>query len=349
MKDLSRRRFLSAVSAAAVASPVLSARAQGRPTSITVRDPGSTYVEAYRNAFYLPFEQKTGIKVIPAAAAHEPTAQIKAMVEAKSYIWDVALLSRSAEQSLVAGNLLEMLNIQGSAIDDLPAGYRTPYFAGVDIYATVLAYRTDKFKTAPQGWRDLWNTKDFPGRRALRNHPFDTTEIALMADGVPQNAVYPCDFDRAYRSLQKIRPDVNVWWTSGAQSAQLMQSGEVDMAQMWNGTAQRAIDAGAPVAIQWNQNIHDVEGWTILKGTPKVEAAREFVAFTMAPRQQAILAKYMTYGPANPKAFEFIDPKRAAQLSTYPDYRKAGLQIDNTFWATTKDKAIERFGAWMLK
>lgn len=350
MTQMNRRSFLIRASAGVTIGALSSVgvRAQGKPSFITVRDPGGSYVDAYREAFYLPFEAKTGIKVVPAVAAHEPTAQIKAMVEAKSYTWDVALVARSAEQMLVAENLLEKLSIEGSGWDDLPEPYRSPYFSGVDIYATVLAYRTDTMKKPPQSWADFWDVKNFPGRRSLRNHPFDTIEIALMADGVPQASVYPCDMDRAIKSLDRVRPDINVWWTQGAQSTQLIQSGEVDMIAIWNGAAQRVVDAGAPVALQWNQSIANVEGWVVLKGTPKAQAARDFVAFTTAPRQQAIMNKFMAYGPANPKAFEFIDEKRAMQLSTHPDYRKNALNIDNAYWAANKDRAIERFNAWRM-
>ncbi|SAK64679.1 ABC transporter substrate-binding protein [Caballeronia ptereochthonis] len=351
MQKIDRRGFLTLAGAALAASaaPAFSATSSGRPDSITVRDAGGSYVDAFREAFYLPFEAKTGIKVVPAASAPEPTAQIKAMVEAKSYLWDVALLSLAAHDQCVKSDLLEPLNIGGSAYDDLPPEYRRPHFAGVDVYTTVLAYRADKVKRAPQSWQDFWNVNDFPGRRALRNFPFDTVEIALMADGVPTGKVYPCDLDRSFASLNRIRPAVNAWWTAGAQSTQLLQTGEVDMIAIWNGAAQRTIDAGAPVKLVWNQNIAGVEGWCIVRGTPKAQAAREFVAFAMQPQQQALLAKYMSYGPANPKAYEHIDPKRAQVLSTNPDYRKVALMIDNDYWVTHKDKTIEQFNAWRMR
>lgn len=347
---MNKRHFLMTGTAAAVAlaAPAAWRRAHAAET-ITVRDPGGSYVEAFREAFYLPFEAKTGIKVVPAAASHEPTAQIKAMVEAKSYTWDVALLSLAAHNQLMTESLLEPLRIEGSAFDDLPTGYRTPSFAGIDVYVAVLAFRTDTMKAPPQSWADFWNPRTFPGRRSLRSNPFDTIEQALMADGVPTSAVYPCDLDRAFRSLDRIRPHVDVWWRQGAQSSQLIQSGEVDMIAIWNGAAQRVIDAGAPVKLVWNQNIAGVEGWCILKGTPKARMAREFVAFCMRPEQQAILAKHMAYGPTNPKAYDHIDPSRAAVLSTHPDYRKSALLIDNDYWAANKDKALERFNAWIAR
>ena len=39
------------------------------------------------------------------------------------------------------------------------------------VWAQVLAYRTDAFKGAvPSGWADFWDTKKFPGDRALCRH-----------------------------------------------------------------------------------------------------------------------------------------------------------------------------------
>src|SRR3546814_3997827 len=63
MSHMNRRRFVIAMSAAAAGAYLpFSTRAQGRrPDSITVRDPGGSYVDAFREAFYLPFEKKTGI------------------------------------------------------------------------------------------------------------------------------------------------------------------------------------------------------------------------------------------------------------------------------------------------
>ena len=54
--------------------------------------------------------------------------------------------------------------------------------------------------------------------------------MAALADGVPPDKVYPLDVDRAFASLEKIKPHISVWWDSGGQAMQLMKDGEVDMA-----------------------------------------------------------------------------------------------------------------------
>ena len=61
-----------------------------------------------------------------------------------------------------------------------------------------------------------------------------------MADGVPPDQVYkvlsaPGGIDRAIKKLTELKPHIAVWWSSGAQSAQFMVDGAVDMVMGWNG------------------------------------------------------------------------------------------------------------------
>ena len=128
-------------------------------------------------------------------------------------------------------------------------------------------------------WADFWNVEKFPGRRSLRKNPIDSLEQALMADGVSIDQLYPLDVDRAFKSLDKIKQHVDVWWTGGAQSTQLLQSGEVDLISGWNARLQSAIDGGAPATIVWDQGLYSIEGWAIPKGCPRADAAKQFIKF----------------------------------------------------------------------
>jgi putative spermidine/putrescine transport system substrate-binding protein len=226
---------------------------------------------------------------------------------------------------------------------------RRPGWMGSDIYCTIIAYRTDKFgKNGPTNWADFWNVEKFPGRRAMHKHPIDMLEAALMADGVPKDKVYPIDMDRAFKKLDQIKQHVDVWWTGGAQTTELLQSGEVDMLPTWNARAQVVIDAGKPVDLSWNQGIFAMEGWVIPKGDPKVELGKQFIKYCANAKRQAEFVSALPYGPTNPKAYDFIPKDRAKYLPTAPDNFKLLLQSSNEWWGTNKEKAIERFEAWLL-
>jgi len=122
------------------------------------------------------------------------------MVDTKNYTWDMAKISQPAILLLTDGGkdgskpYLERHGLENDPnVRTIPAHYMSPYGVGTNVYSTVLAYRTDAFKNRkpPNSWADLWNVKDFPGRRSLRKHPFDTLEESLMAGRIADRAINP--------------------------------------------------------------------------------------------------------------------------------------------------------------
>jgi putative spermidine/putrescine transport system substrate-binding protein len=317
---------------------------------ITVADNGGPYGPAFRKAFYDPFEQATGITVVNVVHPAEPTAQFRSVVEAKSYIWDVALISPGNVFRLMKPkNFLEPLGITKEAAPGLMPEMIWPGYLGIDVFATTMGYRTDKYgDKGPQSWADFWDVQKFPGHRALYKQPSGTLEIALMADGVEPAKLYPLDLDRAFKSLDKLRRNISVWWTSGAQSTQLLQSGEVDMLMIWNARAQAAIDSGAPARIVWNQGLFSSDGWSIPLGSPQADAGKQFVKFCIDGSRQAVFAETLAYGPTNLSAYDKIAPARAALLPTYPPNLKQMRPSDDEWWGDNFQRVAERFEDWLL-
>lgn len=341
------------VGAAAVAFPFVWTPSRAATKRIVVRDDGGIYTKAYDAVYYKPFFEKTGIQVVGVQANAEPTAQIKSMVDAGSYTWDMAKISQPAILLLTSGGkeYLERHGLEADpVIAKIPPQYMSLFGVGTNVYSTVLAYRTDAFKgrKAPTSWADLWNVKDFPGRRSIRKYPFDTIEEALLADGVAAGSVYPADFDRAFKSLNKIAKHVDVWWTTGAQVEQMLGSGEVDMVATWASRAQSAQANGVPVQIVWNQNIWGCDNWSILKGTPNAAACREFIKFASDAKRQAELTRYFPAGMTQPEAFNYVKPEIAKNCPTFPENMKSGVHIDAKFWQQNQSAALERFNRWIL-
>ena len=348
--DHSRRKFIRSSAGAGLGLMiwVKNTEVLAQDKRLVIRDPGGPSADGFGEAFYKPFKAATGIEIVPATGQHQPTAFIKTMVEAKTYTWDMAHVSKDVHEALLGMGNLEPLNLD-AALKDLPAQFKTPYYAGVDVVGSILGYRTDKFPAgkAPRTWKDYWDVKAFPGRRALRRNPMETLEYALLADGVAPSALYPLDVDRAFRALDRIKKDVAVWWTSGAQTSQLLKSGEVDLCPTWNARAQVVTDEGGPVAIMWSQFLYVSEGWIIPKGSPKADMCREFIKFANAPERQAVFTKYLTYGPTLPGAYKFIDEKRARAFPAHPENIKGGIDWDVAYWAKNRDAVTEKFNAWV--
>lgn len=334
-----------------LAAPFVRA-ASSKSRTLTIRDPGGPVGEAYKKAFFEPFSKATGIDVIGVQSSHGPTGEIKAMVDAGNYAWDGALLDMSDVVVLTDNNYLETVTRSarlGPNASQIPANLRNEFLVGAMGYATVLAYRADTMgKKPPSSFADFWNVADVPGSRSLRKHANGTLEPALLADGVARKDLYPLDLDRAFRSLDRIRNDIPVWWTGGAQTSQMLKTGEVDCLITWNGRAQVAIDDGAPVTIVWKDAMFSFAGFAILRGGPNVEAMRDFIEFSSAGERQAEFVKYSTSGPCNPRAFDFIETKLADILPTNPKYFADMFVMDARWWGANSAKAQERFESWLL-
>ncbi len=347
-----RRSFLRQ---AAVVAPALSApfiwtgRAFGAD-QLTVADVGGAPGAAIKMAFYEPFEKETGIKVTGVVHAADPTVQFKLLVDTKSYIWDLCMVTPSHVGMLTKDkNYLEPIGITPEEGKDLVPGMLTNNWVGFSVYSIIRAYRTTTFgDNVPETWADYWNVEKFPGRRGLYRGLGGMIEGALMADGVPQKDLYPLDIKRALKSLDKVKKHVNVWWTSGAQNTQLLQNGEIDLIDTWGARAYAAISGGAPVKMIWNQGFYNTDGWSIPIGSPRVDLARKFARFCMRPDLQAIYSNTVANGPTNTKAYEALKPERAAILPTSPQNISKLMPINDDWWTWNKPKVREQFEDWLI-
>ena len=133
-------------------------------------------------------------------------------------------------------------------------------------------------------WADFWNVEAFPGKRSLPDNPSITLPLALLADGIPIDKIYPIDLDRAFASLKKIRPHVSVWWTSAGQSVQVLQDKEVVYGASYNGRV-----FGKPdIDYTYKQGYLELSWFGVPKGTSpqqKAEVMKFFHELTVAQNQ----------------------------------------------------------------
>ena len=319
------------------------------PKQIVASSWGGAYEAAFIKAMVEPFEQQTGIKVV--VTSYPDFARIKAMVDTGNVEWDVADVEDRMFRRGLKENLFEKLDYTVIDKTDILPGAYHDYAVGIEFWAGILAYSTKTYTASnqPVTWADFWDVKRFPGDRALFTRPYDMLEIALIADGVPMTQLYPLDVDRAFRSLDKIKPHVTVWWDKGAQPAQLMTDGEVDMTYAYSGRIATIIRDGVPAAISFQNASLNIEWLVIPRGSKNVNEAMQFLAFCTQPKPQAEFNVAMQYGPINRKAFDHIAPEIAKNLPTAPQYADM-VWIPNAEWWVERDEQVtERWNAWLLK
>jgi putative spermidine/putrescine transport system substrate-binding protein len=223
-----------------------------------------------------------------------------------------------------------------------------------DIYfSTVLGYNTQVFPGGkhPKSWAEFWDLKKFPGPRTLTDLAAGAVdlEFALLADGVPKDKLYPIDMDRAFKSLDRVRPAIRKFWDTGALSAQMLADKEVVLGSIWNGRLQAIADKGAPVAIEWNEAALQVQFWGVLKGAKNGDNAQRFVDFACQPQIQAAHAGHIPYGPTNREAFKHIKPELAMRLPSSPEHKSEAFLHNAQWWADNRSRVSERWSQWLLQ
>lgn len=317
-------------------------QAHGQGT-VTLASWGGVYQQGEVKALFAPATESLGVRL------REETltglADVRVQVKAGKVNWDIVDLS-SAECAVGAKEgLFEKLDYSIIKTDGISAGARGEYWIGGMFYSDVIAWNTKKQKDGPKTWKEFWDVKKFPGTRSLYGTPRATFEIALLADGVPRDQLYPLDIDRAIKSLERIKPHVTVWWKSGAQSAQLLKDGEVDIIALWASRAIAVRNAGSPVDYTLDEGILNFACYAIPKGAPNKDAAMKVLARAVSPELQANIPQHLDYGPINELAFGTgkIPADRARELNSSPDNVKRQVVLNPTWWADNAAKAQEAF------
>lgn len=338
---------LAALTATAGLLAGCAAPGSGKDT-LTLVTWGGTTADGIKSSIAAPFTKETGI----ATNVTEPVdyGKYTAMIKNDQVTWDWVDLEAffvfqhpdfwaKTDNKVVGLDPNDVIRLPGDWPND------TDYVPNGS-YSFTIAYRTDKEKTHPTTWQEFFDTKKFPGKRAIYNSPYGMLEIALLADGVPYDKLYPLDIPRALKKLDSIRNDL-VFWNSGAELQQLMSNGDADYSIAWNNRIADIERTGAPVALEWNQNLQDGSFAVTAKNGPHVSEMMKYFAFASKPEVQAKYAEATGYSPATKSALALVDPDLRKYMNAYePNLEKAIGSIDVKWWAKNYDATMDKWTTW---
>ncbi len=345
MPTVTRRSVLKSALAAAPALALGRVARAADTGPITFTSWGGSTQDAQKAAWAQPFAGSTGIAV----KQDGPTdyGKFKSMVDAGQVSWDVVDVEADFAYRAAAQGLLEKLDFSVIDKSRLDLRFVFDYGVGSFFFAFVLAYNTQGVKgAAPTGWDALFDLARYPGKRALYKWPSaGVIEIALLADGVTPDKLYPLDLDRAFRKLTTIKPQI-LWWGSGAQSQQLVASGEAALGMFWNGRIHYLEQEQAPVAAVWAQNLTFSDMLVVPKGTRNRAAAMRFIAEATSAKAQAAFDNATAYAPIHLDAVALLDKGIAAASPTA--HTQGQISLDAQYWAANGAAIAERWNAWQV-
>jgi len=321
---------------------------------ITVVSWGGSYGEAQDNALFNDASKNTGIELNRESGASMSKTCLQ--VQSGAVTWDLVDTGSGGAASAAAEGCLEKIDYSVVDVSDFYPNLYTDYCVGSDVFATVMAWNTDKYgepgsEGAPKTWADFWDVEKFPGTRAYRANNVDgALEPALMADGVPPEEVYEVlstkeGVMRAIDKIRELKPHIAVFWDSGAMQAQLMKDAEVDMTTGWNGRFDNAKKDGATVGYSFDQALLDYDCFAMPKGAPNKDVAMQFLAEISKPEYQANLPFHITYGPTNQKAYDITTaPQELIEsLPSHPNNVPLMLPVSLDWYAENRNEALELY------
>lgn len=346
---LDRRKLLVGVGAGLVVAPAIIRSATAQPKEIVYSTYGGSWGAAIRKSWFDPFTAKTGIPV--RAVTGGDNGKVRAMVRSGHTEWDIYSCNPDFQWIGAKEGLLEKLDF--NVIDkknflDID-GFWTEFSAPEATWSKVIVYNTKRFPNGgPRNFTEFWDTKRFPGKRAMYTKANGATlEAALLADGVAPTSLYPIDTKRAFKSLDKIRDSI-LWFDNNTQALQFMEDGQAVLGVVPDGRAQFLIEKGVPIAIEYNQSLLTWVTVVIPKGASNRDGAMKLIAYLTSLDGQKAIGENFTYGLVDQRAYDLLPAERVKLLTNGPQQRGRTVNINERWWGENQARVEEEFAAWRL-
>jgi putative spermidine/putrescine transport system substrate-binding protein len=306
---------------------------------------GGIYQDGQMAAAVTPFSKESGARVLSDGPMEY--AKVQAQVESNNVTWDV-VDTDSNWAAGQCGKLLQKLDYTIIDKTNIPKGLASDCYVPAMQYANVMVYNKDKFSNAPTTWADFFDTKKYPGKRAVQGNDAGAGlfEGALIADGVAPKDLYPLDIDRALKKLDTIK-DSLVYWTTGAQSQQMLEAKEVDMAVVWSGRAFGAVENGAPFEPAWNTGVVVMDVLGVPAGAKNPKASMALINYYLGKEQQEKLTVETSYSPAHVEAKPQVNENGRKFLITEPEIADKTLVSDFAWWGENYTDVLGKYTAWV--
>lgn len=344
----SRRAFMAALAGSAmlpqgVAAQEAEIAPATKASELVFASWGGDEIKSLTQAFGKSYEAASGTPIVfdgtgPAEGA------IRTMVDSGTVSWDVCdadgftalRLGQSGHLSAVDYKIVD----RGQIMAPFDFSHGVPGYT----YSYVLAFDSERFAARPPlTWRDFFDTRSFPGGRAVYRWMNGGFEAAMMAEGDGLTNPYPIDIPRAVNRLSQLKPLLQTW-ESGQQIEQMFRDKTVSMACLWHTRAVAlAAESEGKIAFTWAGGILYPGCWVVPKGNPGGIDAFKLIAHMQDPARQIDFSRLRRVGPANPAATSAMPSGLRDYDPTQPANLAQQVIADSRWWAENFDKARTEF------
>jgi len=338
--ETDRRGFLAALAAIGVIA--VSDRALAQSKEIAMINWGGDNHTWLDKVYMKSFERESGVKFVVDTGG-PAVGRLRAKMQSGKVDWDVADSVPHTAYQLAALGMMDEIDYAIVDKTKVLPGFAYPHAVANGVFSNVITYDKSKFGDRTLTWADVWNVKDFPGKRTFWRGFNGVLEAALMADGVPIDQIYPMDVNRALEKVRQIKRHA-IFWGSGSESQQMFRDGEVVIGSIWSTRANfLREDSQKRIDYTFNQGIMVPGVWIVPKGNPAGKDVYRFIASTQKPELQGEMLIGYGYGPANPAASALVPAEHRARDPLAPDNLSRQLRIRSEWYAENYDAVQPRY------
>ncbi|MEV0617756.1 ABC transporter substrate-binding protein [Nonomuraea sp. NPDC050404] len=282
----------------------------GGQQTLTVTAFAGAWGELFKKSFVEPFERDTGAKVNLVYGANAEWLTKLRAAGGNNPPFDVIALTPDASLPAASAGLLQPLDTAKLAhwkeLDPVLSGrsayqskqYGVPLTTG----STGLLYRTDKIKTPPQDWSDIFD-KQYCGHIALPpltyNPGLEFFSALVTSDGGKLSD--PAAVDRAFAKLETLKDCVSSFPANAGNAATVVENGDAWIMPFWDGRAFAMAEAGSPIGFTYPKSgpVGALTSYFVASGTQKGELATKFLDYLTAAQNQKPFAEGTWYAAGN--------------------------------------------------
>ena len=329
--------------------PVLGDKAFANADELVLVNWGGKAKDVLQEIMGDTYAKEAGIKVVVDGAG--PSAgKIRAMVESGAVVWDVC--DSGPGSAIILGERGITQPIDYSIVDkaNIIEPFTWEFGCANYFYSYTLCCNPTMLEAVPQNWADVWNVKDFPGKRTFRKSVRGMLEPAAMAMGAAPDEVYEFLGDEAgiKAAIQKYR-DIRehvIVWPSGSMSQQLFLQEEVAIGCIWSTRAHLLKDEmpDGSFTTTFNEGVLSPGAWVVPKHNPAgTEQAMKFIAHSADPELQVKWLEAMGPGPANPAAAALVPDDLKPWNPSSPENRATQTVYNDAWYAKNQIWAEELY------
>lgn len=170
--------------------------------------------------------------------------------------------------------------------------------------------RSDKVKTLPTSWADLWNP-EYKGFVSFFDSGEPAWVIAATVLGYDPYNTTPAQQAEIKQKLLDLKPNLLNYWTDSTELAGMISSGDVHVAgDAWQDIYFTTKSEGVPVAYidPKEGRLSFVCGFAISSQAKNLDLAYAYIDAALDPQSMANMANDFAYGASNFNALPLIDP-----------------------------------------